>query len=204
MQLDEVIAKRHSCRTYLPTPVTDEQIRQIVEAGRLSPSAKNAQPWKVVCLKTNNKSTKVSDLMKEYYINNKDNPENLRGAGSVFATAKILEDCPAILLIFEDSEDIDRDKVRDISTLLSIGSFVEHMVLKATDLGLGSLWICDTFFVQKEIGKFIDKAFADANGKPFINSSNRLVCALALGYRGDDEYATQRKPVEQILQSLDI
>lgn len=204
MQLDEVIKSRHSCRTYLPLPVSDSDIKKIIEAGRLSPSAKNAQPWKVVCLKTNNRGTQISNLMKNYYLQNKNDPAKLRGAGSVFATAKILEDCPALLLIFEDSDDIDRDQVRDISTLLSIGSFVEHMVLKATDLGISSLWICDTFFVQKEIGEFIDKQFDSKDKIPFINSSNRLVCALALGYRGDDEYATPRKPLDDIVKVLDI
>lgn len=41
------------------------------------------------------------------------------GGGSVFATAKIIEDCPVMILVFEDSNFIDREKVEDISALLS-------------------------------------------------------------------------------------
>ncbi len=60
MTLDEIIKERHSCRTYLPYGISDDTIKQIVEAGRLAPSAKNAQPWKYVCIKTDFKNVEAS------------------------------------------------------------------------------------------------------------------------------------------------
>lgn len=41
----EEIVKRHSVRTYSQKTVEDEKIREIIEAGRLAPSAYNYQPW---------------------------------------------------------------------------------------------------------------------------------------------------------------
>ncbi len=86
--------------------------------------------------------------MENYYIKNRDNKEAMEGAGSVFSTGKILEQCPAIILVFTDSERIDRSKVEDISAVLGIGGVVEHMMLIATYKGLGCLWIADTYFVR--------------------------------------------------------
>lgn len=48
MEFDEVVAERNSCRAFLPTPISNEIIEQAVEAGRLSPSSKNAQQWKFI------------------------------------------------------------------------------------------------------------------------------------------------------------
>ena len=159
-ELDKIIEERHSCRAYLPTPISDETIKQIVEAGRLAPSAKNGQPWKYVCIKTefsdNETSKQIAKIMADYYINNRDNPEKMKGASSVFATSKIIESCPAIILVFEDTPFIDRDHLESISDILSIGASVEHMVLKATELGLGSLWIADTYFVHKELAEYVE------------------------------------------------
>ncbi len=39
---------RQSVRKYQEKPVEDEKIVQLIEAVRLSPSASNSQPWKVI------------------------------------------------------------------------------------------------------------------------------------------------------------
>jgi len=199
MELKEVIKERHSCRSYLPTPVSDDTIRKIVESARLAPSSKNAQQWKFVCIKTDTASKEVATLLQNYYIENKNNPEKLKGASSVFATGKILEQCPAIILVFEDSDYIDRTKMEDISALLGIGGAVEHMMLTATDLGLGCLWICDTFFVHNELSEYVTAKLKNTHNKDFINKDNRLVCAMAIGEMAEPRYEKPRKSIDQIL-----
>lgn len=51
MDFKDLIYKRESCRSYTGEKVSREQLAQIVEAGRMSPSACNSQPWDfvVVC-----------------------------------------------------------------------------------------------------------------------------------------------------------
>ncbi len=44
----EVMSVRQSDRRYLDKPVEKEKIDRIAEAGRLSPSACNGQPWKFI------------------------------------------------------------------------------------------------------------------------------------------------------------
>jgi nitroreductase len=43
--ITELLAKRFSVRKYQTTPVPDGVLHDILEAGRLSPSGGNAQPW---------------------------------------------------------------------------------------------------------------------------------------------------------------
>ena len=47
MDILELINKRHSTRSYTGEFVDDERLIKILEAGRLSPSARNTQPWKL-------------------------------------------------------------------------------------------------------------------------------------------------------------
>lgn len=46
--LTDLLTRRHSCRAFLPTPVRDDKIRQIVQAAGRVPSWCNAQPWQVI------------------------------------------------------------------------------------------------------------------------------------------------------------
>ena len=199
MELEQVIKDRFSCRSYLPNPISDETIRKIVESARIAPSSKNAQQWKFVCIKTENESKDIALILENFYIKKKEAGELSKGMGSMFSTGKILEQCPAIILVFEDCERIDRTKQEDISALLSIGCAVEHMVLTATDLGLGSLWVCDTSFVHCEIADYILNKLKDTKYKDFISYDNRLVCALAIGECAEDKHTRPRKELADIL-----
>jgi len=44
--IDEAILSRRSVRAFLPDPVDDELIREILELGARAPSGTNMQPWK--------------------------------------------------------------------------------------------------------------------------------------------------------------
>lgn len=51
MDFLRLVASRQSDRVYAPSrPVEPEKLARILEAGRLAPSACNAQPWKFVVL----------------------------------------------------------------------------------------------------------------------------------------------------------
>ncbi len=204
MELKEVIEKRYSCRNYLPFSITDNQIKLIVESARLAPSSKNAQQWKFVCIKAEKECHDIANMLEEYYIKNKDNPQKIAGAGSTFATGKILEQCPAIILVFEDSKYISRDKVEDISGLLSIGAAVEHMALTATDMGLGSLWIADTFYIHEQVADYILNKLKGSAHENFIDKNNRLICAMAIGEPAESGHSKNRKSLDDILCIINI
>ena len=50
MDTFEAIRRRRTTRAFLPTKVSDAVIGKILEAGRLTPSARNLQPWHFVVI----------------------------------------------------------------------------------------------------------------------------------------------------------
>ncbi len=51
MDIFETIRERRSVRAYKKDPVKEEDLKKILEAGILSPSAGNTQPWEFVVVK---------------------------------------------------------------------------------------------------------------------------------------------------------
>lgn len=63
------------------------------------------------------------------------------------------------------------------------GAAIENMTLAATELGLGSLWICNTFFAQEELNHW-------------LNADGQLYAALAVGYADEAPAPRPRRKAE--------
>jgi len=50
MDVFEAVASRYSCRAFLPTPVPEATVRDIVERAARAPSAGNMQPWRIYAI----------------------------------------------------------------------------------------------------------------------------------------------------------
>ena len=59
------------------------------------------------------------------------------------------------------------ERVSEICNAQSMGAAIENMTLAATELGLGSLWICNTFFAQEELNHWLN-----ADGRCFVPPRN--------------------------------
>ena len=53
--MNDSIYTRRSIRKYLDKKVEIEKIEQVIDAGRMAPSAKNRQPWKYIIFGGENK-----------------------------------------------------------------------------------------------------------------------------------------------------
>ena len=51
MTVMQAIEARRSIRHYTQQPVTDEELMAVLEAGRLAPSARNAQSWQFTAVR---------------------------------------------------------------------------------------------------------------------------------------------------------
>ena len=71
------IASRRDERRTLPEPVPSELVLRLLDAGRLSGSSKNAQPWTFVVPTSR---PRIEELAAAVYV-----PENVLGAGLVVA-----------------------------------------------------------------------------------------------------------------------
>ncbi len=113
MDVFEAVQKRKSQRSYKSTPVPPEILEKLLEAGRLSPSAKNIQPWHFIVV-TDPKKRKA--LSKGMY-------------------AKFLKDVPAVIVLCGDQQASPDWYVVDVALA------GENMVLAATAEGLETCWV---------------------------------------------------------------
>lgn len=113
MKLNDAIYLRRSVRNYLEKEVKEEDILEIIKAGMQAPSAKNKRPWEFIV------------------ISNKQIIEELK---TVSSGARNIENAPIViaLMIKNDASDY---------ALEDLGACMQNMMLEATDLKLGSLWI---------------------------------------------------------------
>lgn len=118
MEFSELIAERHSVRSYVPKKIEVEKRSAILEAGRIAPTAANLQPVKVLV------------------IEEKTGLEKLGKAANIYGA-------PLALIVCSDrntawKRPFDGKRTTDIDASI----VTDHMMLKATELGLGSVWIC--------------------------------------------------------------
>jgi len=175
MDLQEAIEERRSIRKYKDIDVDDSVIMELLESARLAPSAKNLQPWRFMVLRGDRKD-KIAELMKEYHYKN---PEKTAG---MLSTGIYIEQAPVLVMVFRESDGFSLER----NDVLSLGAGIEHILLKATDLGLGSLWICDMYKVREEICKY-------------LGVDLELYSCIALGYADENPDTRPRKSLEELI-----
>ncbi len=173
MNCKEIIENRRSIRKFLDVEVKKENIIDILNCGRLAPSAKNRQPWSFVVVNGELKN-KIADLMIDDCINNYSDNKN-----TVEFTAGVIKKANVLILVFKNSFDNSDD-------ILSLGACVQNMLLRATELDLGSLWISDCVYVKNEV-------------KLLVNNDNDLASMVALGFKDQEPKQRPRFDLEGLV-----
>ena len=62
MNLTELISSRKSVRKYLDKHIPDEDLKVVLNAGRLAPSWMNVQSWKFILVKSQENKDLLSEL----------------------------------------------------------------------------------------------------------------------------------------------
>jgi nitroreductase len=118
MDVLKAIETRRSVRKYKPAPIPDGDLKKILEAGRLAPSAGNKQPWGFVVVRDAEGKKKLAEAAR----------------GQMWTA-----DAGAYLAIYGDASNspgpygkwVERDPMIAI----------ESMILAAWSLGYGTCWI---------------------------------------------------------------
>ena len=174
METSKCILARRSVRKYSNCEISDSELEKIITSGIYAPSAKNRQPWHFYII--NDKKTKLSivnnmkqgmeTLYKKYLARNIVRSEILNAKNSLVS----MKESSAIIFIacekkYKQSYD---DGVNwymsatdmEVTDVLSIGAAIQNILLTATELGYGTLWICDIFYSYPEIIEFLNTDYA--------------------------------------------
>ncbi len=109
----DAITSRRNVRQFADQPISDGDLRKILEAGRRSPSARNSQPWDLVVVRDEGTLAELAGVW--------------RGAWMVADSAATV----AIIAAEPDSDQRD-------TLFYDLGQLTIMMMLAATGLGIGS------------------------------------------------------------------
>ena len=168
MPLIDLLKQRRSTRNFLDIPVEREKIMTCLEAARLAPSASNSQPWSFLVV--DDPGLKV-ELCKKAF-------------GGPYIINSFCKKAPVILVVIsEQSKFLTRIAATFRGTffyLIDIGIAVEHFVLQAEELGLGTCWI--GWFNEKSVKKTLS-----------IPDNKKVDILVAVGYRDSSKQLGEYK-----------
>ena len=110
--VNKIVFKRRSIRKFLNKPVSDEQLKIILEAAMAAPSAWNRQPWSFIVIK---------------------DKEIINNLSNIHQYARMCKDAPVVIAVLGKTE--DEKWIEDCSAA------TQNMLLTITALGLGTVWV---------------------------------------------------------------
>lgn len=118
MNFVDIAKQRFSVRSYINKEIPQEKLDLILEAAHVAPTAANQQPVKLLVVKSARSKEKLSKAANIY-------------------------NAPIAIIVCSDSTQawtrpFDGKKTTDIDASI----ITDHMMLAATEQGLGSVWIC--------------------------------------------------------------
>jgi nitroreductase len=165
MDVFEAIRSRYSVRGYRSDAVSDETLQQVLEAARQAPTAANRQPFRIVVIHSAGREEELS---------------------RVYGRAWFLQ-APLVLAFVavpgEAWRRMDDKPYDEVDATIAM----DHLVLAATALGLGTCWIA----------AFDPAAVREILGLP---DDVEPVALTPLGYPDKERTATGRRPLEEIVK----
>ncbi len=166
MTVQEAIQTRKSVRGYDAAPVEKEKVQRVLEAARLAPSARNRQEWRFVVV--------TEDAQRKRLV-------DAAGNQAFVGEAPVIIVCCA-----ETDHALMHCGLKSYPVDVTIA--IDHMMLTATEEGLGTCWI----------GKFEPDKVREICGIP---GDIEVVALLPLGYPTDPAAVEKpRKPIEEIVR----
>jgi len=175
MALLDLLKHRKSIRDFLDRPVERKKIMMCLEAARLAPSACNSQPWKFIVVDDRQLKDKLGDAA-------------FRGIYSMNSFCKMAP--VMVVVVSEKSKFSARIGGMFRGTkyyLIDIGVAIEHFVLQAEDLGLGTCWI--GWFNERAVKSVLE-----------IPNRKKIDILIALGYYDREKTSSEhsREPIDKI------
>ena len=161
----EAIRTRRSVRKYRPDPVPEELLKEVLSAARIAPSADNAQPWKFIVV--------TDEEIKRKLI-------------QACAGQKFIAEAPLVIVGCGFPEDAYATAGGYMSSfVMDVTIAMDHLILAATSLGLGSCWIAA--FKEEKVKEILG-----------IPDDVRVVALTPLGYPDESPKKTSRKDLAEL------
>lgn len=173
--IQRLINTRQSVRGYKPDMVEKDKLERILEAGRLSPSACNAQPWKFIVVDEPDLKNRIAEATSNKLI----------------GLNHYTKQAPVHIVIVLEPANFNSNfgsLVKDKNLpLIDIGIAAAHLCLQATAEGLGTCIL--GWFNETSVRKLLN-----------IPKNKRVILIITLGYASSDEIREKkRKAIDEVI-----
>ncbi|MDO4538325.1 MAG: nitroreductase [Coriobacteriales bacterium] len=184
----EALNTRRSTRSFTPEPVSQEQLEQILQAGRLAPSGGNSQTTKFIVIRNAEVLAELAGLVQAAFAQMEVGPDTYKSIRNSVAASKrgayVFHYNPPVLVVVANKQGYG-NAMADSSCAL------ENMMVAANALDLGSCWINQLHWLDEEPSvraRLIELGL----------SPDETVCgALAIGHPATTDGLPARKPLER-------
>jgi nitroreductase len=166
MDFFELIEKRYSVRAYLPEAVEEEKLQKILQAARLAPTAANRQPFQIIVAHTRGREGELGRLY-----------------GRPWFTQAPLVICVCALPGKAWVRKLDSFNAAVVDAAI----VMDHIVLAATALGLGTCWIAH--FDPEAARQVLE-----------LPEGMQALLLTPLGYPADTPPPRQRKELSELVR----
>jgi len=179
MDTKELIFSRHSVRNFRPDPIPTDVLTDILEAGRLAPSAQNKQPWRYLVYTDNAKIQKLA-----------------LNCGLIGLANYFIHKAPCLIIACAETKDNMRINGQDYYLVDTAISF-QQMMLMALQHGIGSCWLAA--FSEKKLRQYlqISSSWRIVAMSPFGYPAEKNLYAKAVSSFAGSK---NRKPLDTIVR----
>ncbi|MCK5832408.1 nitroreductase family protein [bacterium] len=170
-----ICRKRRSVRKFSDRPVTDEELSEVLDAARLSPSSNNTQPWRFIIIREPKRIKAISGAAPALVAFNK----------------PWMSKAPCLLVCCAEPGQVYHKTVGKLLTVdlatIDIAIAIEHVVLASAEMGLGTCWV--GWFSEKKLRGIID-----------LPDNWKVISILAVGW--PKEELTEHEPKRKALSDI--
>jgi nitroreductase len=209
MDLFDAIQGRKSIRRFKVTPVPDADIKHILNAGRLAPSANNTQPWSFLVIKDREMLKKMAGAAREMidrmipFAEDEKQAQRLEAYKGNYYT--FFEHAPVVIAVCTEAYDAGTDRLlarmgysaedikrlRPLPGLQSVSAAIQNMLLMVHALGYGSCWMTGPLVAQEAFEKLLG-----------FGKEKSIVALLPIGVPAENPPARNRKPLEEMMRII--
>ncbi len=192
------IARRRSVRLYSDRPVTDDDLMTLLAAANQAPSAHNQQSWRFIVVREEQKRADLAELVSQS-AERFPRPSStlLRMAARSIVGASVVvgvANTGELIRHGEDLFQVDKKAAADFFRTMEIQSSaaaVQNLLLAATSLDIGSVWLGILYLIKREVREFLGEA------------DGEFMAVVALGYPAKTPPGPRKRPLESVVRYLE-
>jgi nitroreductase len=191
------IAKRHSTRMFSDAAISEEQIQYILDAANRAPSAHNQQSWRFIVLR-GEKKKELANLISAHGA-------RFPKASAVLLrlAARSITSAPVVIAIantgdlihhganlFQLDPTLSNDFFRTME-IQSSSAAVQNLLLAATSIGLGTVWLGIMYLIKDEVLEFLNEP------------KGEFMAIVPVGYPERPGQSPKKRPLDMTVKTLE-